>query len=144
MTDRHTADTINDNALDQLYDERGRLEIANRALNTAAREALERAERAEAGIARVRDAAALHRQGLISAAELYAVIETNPGPDTTATQAAQPREHCGNLKPQFSESTERTECVLRPGHFGSHADHNGTRWWWTDKEVDQSKEQSGA
>jgi hypothetical protein len=34
--------------------ERGRLEIANRALNTAALEAVERAERAEATITRVR------------------------------------------------------------------------------------------
>lgn len=39
--------------------------------------------RAAAALARVRDAAALHRKGLISTAELHAVI----GPATTATEA---------------------------------------------------------
>ncbi|MFJ8760806.1 hypothetical protein [Streptomyces cyaneofuscatus] len=41
-------------------------------------------------------------------------------------------QHCGELKPPFSEHTARTECVLRPGHPGSHADENETRWWWID------------
>lgn len=54
-------------------------------------------------------------------------------PASAATQATKPREHCGDLKPQFSETNERTECMLRPGHTGSHADHNDTRWWWTDQ-----------
>lgn len=50
MNDRYTADTITSDALDALYD---RLD-------------------------RARDAAALHRQGLITTAELYAVIEAAP------------------------------------------------------------------
>ncbi|MGW1662911.1 hypothetical protein [Streptomyces microflavus] len=41
-------------------------------------------------------------------------------------------QHCGEQKPAFSEHTERTECVLRPGHPGSHADQHDTRWWWLD------------
>lgn len=59
----------------------------------------------------------------------------------TATQATEPREHCGDLKPQFTENTERTECVLRPGHKGSHADQNGTRWWWTDDAIEEHPEE---
>jgi hypothetical protein len=41
-----------------------------------------------------------------------------------------PAEHCGELTPP-GISTERTECVLRPGHSGSHADDRGARWWPT-------------
>ncbi|MFE9300557.1 hypothetical protein [Streptomyces sp. NPDC006856] len=44
--------------------------------------------------------------------------------------------HCGEQKPPFSkvpELAEPTECVLRPGHPGSHADEHGTRWWWIDE-----------
>lgn len=37
--------------------------------------------------------------------------------------------HCGEQKPSFSEHTQCTECVLRSGHPGSHADEHGTRWW---------------
>jgi uncharacterized protein with gpF-like domain len=59
MTDRHTADTINSDALDQLY---------------------ERLDRARA-------AAALHRQGLLTTAELYAVIEAAHESGPAATQA---------------------------------------------------------
>lgn len=40
-----------------------------------------------------------------------------------------PREHCGDLSPDTGLSTVRTECVLRPGHQGSHADDVGCRWW---------------
>ncbi|WP_274031461.1 hypothetical protein [Streptomyces sp. MMBL 11-1] len=43
--------------------------------------------------------------------------------------------HCGEQKPPFSEHTLRTECVLRPGHPGSHADEQGTRWWWIDEDL---------
>lgn len=42
-----------------------------------------------------------------------------------------PRERCGALTPAFFEHSERTECVLRPGHSGSHAGEHGTRWWYT-------------
>ncbi|MFI6251481.1 hypothetical protein [Streptomyces sp. NPDC051016] len=45
---RKTLDEMTSDDLDHLHAERGRLEIANRALNTAALEAVERAERAEA------------------------------------------------------------------------------------------------
>jgi len=39
----------------------------------------------------------------------------------------QPSEHCGHQPdPVIGQPTE---CVLRPGHSGSHADHNGMRWW---------------
>jgi hypothetical protein len=54
MTDRIPLDDMNSDQLDQLYDERGKLQIANRALNTAVLEAVERAEDAEAAIVRVR------------------------------------------------------------------------------------------
>lgn len=38
-----------------------------------------------------------------------------------------PAEHCGHILPGFF--TDRwTECVLRPGHQGSHANHEGARW----------------
>lgn len=39
----------------------------------------------------------------------------------------QPAEHCGHQPdPAIGRATE---CVLRPGHSGSHADHTGMRWW---------------
>lgn len=56
-----------------------------RVLDSSIRET-ERAERAEAAIARIRDAATLHRQGLLSEAELYAVIGSGPA----ATEATEP------------------------------------------------------
>jgi hypothetical protein len=40
----------------------------------------------------------------------------------------EPREHCGHLSPETGLSAIRTECVLRPGHSGSHADDVGCRW----------------
>ena len=42
---------------------------------------------------------------------------------------AETREHCGHLSPETLLTTPRTECVLRPGHTGSHADDVGCRWW---------------
>jgi hypothetical protein len=44
-------------------------------------------------------------------------------------QHGSPREHCGHLSPDTGLTTVRTECVLRPGHSGSHADDVGCRWW---------------
>lgn len=38
-----------------------------------------------------------------------------------------PAEHCGH-QPDVTLS-QPTECVLRPGHTGSHADETGMRWW---------------
>ncbi|MFD6250571.1 hypothetical protein [Streptomyces roseolus] len=38
-----------------------------------------------------------------------------------------PGEHCGHQpEPAIAGPTE---CVLRPGHSGSHADHTGMRWY---------------
>lgn len=45
----------------------------------------------------------------------------------TAQSANRPREYCGHLTPPLVAG-ERTECVLRPGHSGSHADDRGGRW----------------
>ncbi|MEV6477649.1 hypothetical protein [Streptomyces sp. NPDC051657] len=50
-------------------------------------------------------------------------------------------QHCGERKPPWSkvpELVELTECVLRPGHPGSHADETGTRWWWIDADAPPS------
>ena len=132
MTDRKTASTINDEELDQLYG---------------------RAARAEAALRQV--LGLLHPVKVCGQIAFYQATEHPIAPDdydrwraaldepapTAATQTAEPREHCGDLKPPFSETTERTECVLRPGHQGSHADQHGTRWWWTDN---NTKEQPDA
>ncbi|WP_424918900.1 hypothetical protein [Streptomyces sp. wa1064] len=51
-----------------------------------------------------------------------------------ATRAA-PAEHCGAHPPEAltgRHPLRYTECVLRPGHLGSHADEHGMRWWWID------------
>lgn len=40
-----------------------------------------------------------------------------------------PRECCGHLSPQTLLSTPPVECVLRPGHSGSHASESGMRWY---------------
>lgn len=45
---------------------------------------------AEETLTRIRDAARLHRQGLITATELYAVIETKPAPAATLNEEEQP------------------------------------------------------
>jgi hypothetical protein len=66
---RHTVDTLNSDSLDALYTS---------------------LERAEAAIDRAQDAAALHRQGLLTTAELYAVIEATPAPGPAATEATEP------------------------------------------------------
>ncbi|MFD5975539.1 hypothetical protein [Streptomyces bacillaris] len=46
------------------------------------------------------------------------------------TPGTTPAEHCGHQIPALTKHTERTECVLRPGHHGSHANQHGARWWW--------------
>ena len=60
----------------------------------------------------------------------------------------QPAEHCGHQPPHLV-AQQATECVLRPGHAGSHANETGMRWWMnlpigrrtasqiTDTELDQ-------
>lgn len=42
-----------------------------------------------------------------------------------------PAEHCGEVPPTAIGARLQTECVLRPGHQGSHADETGMRWWMT-------------
>ncbi|MEO3978806.1 hypothetical protein [Streptomyces sp. CAU 1734] len=40
----------------------------------------------------------------------------------------QPVERCGN-QTRLPITDRHTECALRPGHSGSHADDRGARWW---------------
>ncbi|MCM1943166.1 hypothetical protein NC239_33685 [Streptomyces sp. G3] len=136
MTVRHTVDSITSDALDALYEQLAAAEAgeSQRQLATA-REALAsattRAARAEAAIARVRAVAGWAIQGwsdLSPEKVLLAVEGHQPAPAPAATQATEPREHCGHLSPDIGLTTVRTECVLRPGHSGSHADDVGCRW----------------
>lgn len=49
---------------------------------------------------------------------------------TDAAVTVLPAEHCGHQPPHaISGYGLLTECVLRPGHSGSHADERGMRWW---------------
>ncbi|MFE6931781.1 hypothetical protein ACFVDT_07090 [Streptomyces sp. NPDC057699] len=44
----------------------------------------------------------------------------------------QPAEHCGHQPSEvftWRHPGQYGECVLRPGHQGSHADEHGMRWW---------------
>ncbi|MFL3869207.1 hypothetical protein LT966_21650 [Streptomyces griseobrunneus] len=109
--DRIPLDDLTSDALDALYDQLEAAESTElaRQLDTcrdAFASATSRAARAEA---RVRE---LEAQ----------VARLTPG--TT------PAEHCGHQIPALTKHTERTECVLRPGHHGSHANQHGARWWW--------------
>ncbi|MCG0069708.1 hypothetical protein L0F81_41765 [Streptomyces tricolor] len=109
-------------------------ELLRIAHDTSNRAEAERA-RAEAAIARVR---ALHVNGYGLCDECTGshgvpwpcpTIQAldQPAPPAT-TRATEPREHCGHLSPETGLNTVRTECVLRPGHQGSHADDVGCRW----------------
>lgn len=74
---------------EQQRDKAGRLEIANRALNTAALEAVERAERAEAAIARVREyVATSDDDGIRTRETVLGIVGDWPGPETEAASAA--------------------------------------------------------
>ncbi|MFJ9890862.1 hypothetical protein ACIQRW_34130 [Streptomyces sp. NPDC091287] len=45
-----------------------------------------------------------------------------------------PAEHCGDQPSEaftWIHPGQYSECVLRPGHQGSHADQHGMRWWLT-------------
>ncbi|MFF7096380.1 hypothetical protein ACFY9A_28895 [Streptomyces rubradiris] len=151
MTDRRTASTITDTELDQLYDAldtlravaRGYCEHCGRGDATPPPEAYEeqraRAARAADLVARVR---AVRDRWLLNTLQpgqirrllddlTTALDQTAPA---VATRAPEPREHCGHLSPETGFSTVRTECVLRPGHSGSHADDVGCRWWPIDQE----------
>jgi hypothetical protein len=76
----------------------------------------------EAALARIQALIDAHPAGIDTALILEALDQTTPA-------AAEPREHCGHLAPTTLLTTRRTECVLRPGHSGSHADDRGCRWW---------------
>ncbi|MFJ9982533.1 hypothetical protein ACIQUD_00460 [Streptomyces globisporus] len=54
-----------------------------------------------------------------------------------AEETASPAERCGSQSPTVDglHNASPTECVLRPGHLGSHADEHGMRWWWIDSEL---------
>ena len=77
MNDRIPLDSMTSDQLDALYDTCGRIEIANRALNTAAQEALERAERAEAE----RDGAYRERAHLVALLAAHYPSVIAPAPD---------------------------------------------------------------
>ena len=46
-----------------------------------------------------------------------------------------PREHCGDQMPSWVAGP-RSECTLKPGHSGSHADDKGARWWYDAEDTD--------
>ncbi|MER6778441.1 MULTISPECIES: hypothetical protein [unclassified Streptomyces] len=46
---------------------------------------------------------------------------------TVPAAPAQPAERCGDMTESIT-GTGWYECVLRPGHHGSHADHSNMRW----------------
>lgn len=119
MTDRPTASTINDEQLDALYAENGRLAFVISENSRRHKETINRINELLAGISRARDAAALHRQRLLSTAELYAVIEAvdMPGPAATAPAATGPRILCAHTRP----GSHTTVCDLPAGH----GDHRG-------------------
>ncbi|MFH9610453.1 hypothetical protein [Streptomyces sp. NPDC017448] len=62
-----------------------------------------------------------------------------PAPDAASTvlllqPGARPVEHCGNQPSEvftWLHPGQYSECVLHPGHQGSHADQHGMRWWLT-------------
>lgn len=50
-----------------------------------------------------------------------------------------PAEHCGHQPSEvftWRHPGQYGECVLRPGHSGSHADEHGMRWWLTASPTD--------
>lgn len=73
-----------------------------------------------------RDRAAINRAGGRFDDLLFRITTAH----ASRTGDAIPRKHCGHLSPETGLTTPRTECVLRPGHSGSHADEVGCRWWY--------------
>ncbi|MFJ9889829.1 hypothetical protein ACIQRW_28795 [Streptomyces sp. NPDC091287] len=52
-----------------------------------------------------------------------------------AEELSAPAEHCGDQPSEvftWIHPGQYSECLLRPGHQGSHADEHGRRWWWID------------
>ncbi len=108
MTGRHTVDSITSDELDQLYDTLDELRKACTHL-------------------RRHDVDSLSAQWVLDLLDGAATEATEPA--ECLAQHSTPREHCGDIAPTTLLTTRRTECVLRPGHSGSHADDRGCRWW---------------
>ncbi|MYR29166.1 MULTISPECIES: hypothetical protein, partial [unclassified Streptomyces] len=66
--------------------------------------------------------ARISRAGLGAEAELL-----RAGIDELYARQGGPVEHCGETV-HLPLDGGQTECVLRPGHRGSHANEHGTRW----------------
>jgi nitrogen fixation/metabolism regulation signal transduction histidine kinase len=87
------------------------------AADAAIREAEQRAERADAAIARIQAAAALNQQGLVSAAELHAVIEAaldEPAPRPAPIQQADTHD----AGPTVREAAAQDACWWNDKHAG--------------------------
>ncbi|MFD5697484.1 hypothetical protein [Streptomyces lasiicapitis] len=147
---RHTADTINDDALDQLYAKVAVAEQASSAERTfkwyaddaqrRVRLQRERAEQAEAAIARVQRAVEALREDAASARKMnhetaaYAIEGSarritlaldEPAP--AATEETEPAE-CGHTVTGLLGRTVGP-CIRRPGHPEMfHRAANGTEW----------------
>jgi hypothetical protein len=133
---RPTLDQMNSDDLDALHERAEKAEAdANHTADLVA-DTVQRAERAEAAIARVR---ALHVNGYGLCDEctgshgapwpcptIRALDEPTPSP--AATQATQPREHCGHtIDGGFGRPLG--PCLRTPGHPELfHRDANGTEW----------------
>lgn len=126
MNGRFTANTITSDVLDALYT---RAERAERRLRLA-HQARRAKERQLDEIRRAMcDAEIIEDDDPYGHADLAMVIrQITAGP--AAAEATYPREHCGHIKPE-GITPDRSECVLRPNHSGSHADAHGARWWLT-------------
>lgn len=156
MSERYTASTITDDALDVLYRRIDTLEAVAAGNKRHVQLIVPALQRAEAAIERGRHIAALIEAGAPwtanhdeTARRIRAALDgeqSKPGTATTedaccnkpagavcvhdvSVPKQQPREHCGDLKPYWTAGP-RTECVLPPGHAGSHADDHGARWWY--------------
>ncbi|MCY0921860.1 MULTISPECIES: hypothetical protein [unclassified Streptomyces] len=78
----------------------------------------------------------------VTAAVLVGIYVSYPRKARPAPPARKgPAEHCGH-QPPLALDQSATECVLRPGHAGSHADANGTRWW-TNRFLQQPQTSTG-
>ncbi|WP_097922077.1 hypothetical protein [Streptomyces sp. wa1063] len=57
-----------------------------------------------------------------------------------------PAEHCGDQPSEvftWLHPGQYAECVLRPGHQGSHADQHGMRWWLATEQPQASPAEGG-
>lgn len=68
--------------------------------------------------------------GLLGYLGYRANRDRSSAPTAPEDNSRQPAEHCGELLASFF-GTSWVECVLRPGHQGSHASEEGARWFET-------------